>query len=71
MQLYRVYEVIGDDRNNPEVDESLVVAENTEQAKLKAGFIPAVGQDLDYYTIIVQPVGAVALKEKPAEVKNI
>jgi len=75
--LYEVFLVYGEDRINPLIyrtaDAGYVVAENDEDAKIKSGIFSMIKSewDADYLTIIVHNLGAVKIKEKAKEVKNV
>jgi len=75
--LYEVFLVYGEDRINPLIhrtaDAGYVVAENDEDAKIKSGIFSMIKSewDADYLTIIVRNLGAVKIKEKAKEVKNV
>jgi hypothetical protein len=75
--LYEVFLVYGEDRTNPLIhrtaDAGYVVAENDEDAKIKSGIFSMIKPewDADYLTIIVLNLGAVKIKEKAKEVKNV
>ncbi len=71
MALYHVFMVYAEDRDDPIIEDLLVVADNDEQAKLKAGFTPEKGWDLDYLTVYATPVCQVVVKERPQEVLQV
>ena len=71
MALYNVYMVYAEDRDNPDIFQAIVVAENDEQARIKSGFVPRKGWDLDYLTIFSKPICEVVVKEKPTEILQV
>ncbi len=71
--LYDVYLVYGGDRNKPVVEKVQVIASDMEEAKLKSKLQSKIQDDwdMDFITFCVQPLIAVAVKERPAEVKQV
>lgn len=73
--LYEVFLVYGEDRNNPVVNmmTDCVIAESDEDAKIKSGVYSKIKPewDADYLTILVRNLGAVKIKEKAKEVKSV
>ena len=72
--LYEVIGVYGEDRNKPVVFRELaIIASDDEDAKVKCGIYKWIDEkwDADYLTIIVRNLGAVKVKEKAKEVKNV
>ena len=72
--LYEVFLVYGEDRKNPVISATeRVIANDDEDARVKSGIYSKVEKewDADYLTIIVHNLGAVKIKEKAKEVKNV
>ena len=72
--LYEVFLVYGEDRKNPFISATeRVIASDDEDARVKSGIYSRVEKewDADYLTIIVHNLGAVKIKEKAKEVKNV
>jgi hypothetical protein len=74
--LYEVFLVYGEDRKNPIIVGKMggyVIANDDEDARVKSGVYSEVDKewDADYLTIIVRNLGAVKVKEKAKEVKNV
>ena len=72
--LYEVIGVYGEDRNHPVViRDSPVIASDEEDAKVKSGIYKWIQEswDADYLTIIARNLGAVKVKEKAKEVKQV
>jgi len=72
--LYEVFLVYGEDRKNPIISATeRVIANDDEDARVKSGIYSKVQKewDADYLTIIVRDLGAVKIKEKAKEVKNV
>ena len=72
--LYEVFLVYGEDRKNPTITAvERVIANDDEDAKVKSGIYANVSSewDADYLTIIVRCLGAVKIKEKAKEVKQV
>ena len=74
MYLYEVYLVYAEKRGNPFIwSKKDVIASDDEDAKIKSGVYAQVvsSWDSDYLTIIARQIGAVSVKQKPKEVKNV
>lgn len=74
MNLYTVYLVYAEDRKAPVVKRvDGVIAKNGEDAKVKSGLMKEVDDswDSDWLNFIVEEIGAVKVKPKPTEVKQV
>lgn len=72
--LYEVFLVYGEDRKAPVISATeRVIANDDEDARVKSGIYSKIEKewDADYLTILVRNLGAVKIKEKAKEVKNV
>jgi hypothetical protein len=60
-----------EDRDKPNVQHKVVVADDSKQAELKSGLVADSAWDFDYVTMFSRPICEVNVKEKPLEVANV
>jgi len=72
MNLYEVWMVYTEDREEPIVRKKTVIARDVEDAKVKSGLMKEIDSewDVDYLTFIVNSIGAIKIKEKPQEAEQ-
>lgn len=71
--LYDVYMVYAESLVSPVVEHVFVLAKNEDDAKIKSGLMKKVDEkwDTDYLSFLLRPIGRVAFKKKPSEVKIV